>query len=130
MISRGISIELLTANSSAINAGVDDGAMRRPRRRKWVALLREAKTSWYDDKIQEYARLLAARHSVGDSNMPAWVHHVYQVVDTLVLLCPPHRIHSTNQRHRLYADMSHRWNRNPGQVGYDSDDGETSSKIG
>jgi hypothetical protein len=51
------------------------------RRRKWAVLLREVKTGWCEDKVQEYARLLAARHSVGDSNVPTWVHQAYQAMD-------------------------------------------------
>jgi hypothetical protein len=49
--------------------------------RKWAVVLREVKTNWSEDKLQEYARLLAARHSVGDSNVPTWVHGVYQAMD-------------------------------------------------
>jgi hypothetical protein len=48
---------------------------------KWAVVLREVKTNWSEDKLQEYARLLAARHSVGDSNVPTWVHGVYQAMD-------------------------------------------------
>ena len=48
------------------------------RRREWFWLLRQVRTSWCVDKIREYARLLAAHHSVGDSNVPTWVHQVYR----------------------------------------------------
>lgn len=51
------------------------------RRREWVWLLRQVKTSWCEDKILEYARLLAAHHSAGDSNVPTWVHQVYRAMD-------------------------------------------------
>lgn len=51
------------------------------RRREWVWLLRRVRTSWCIDKTREYARLLAAHHSVGDSNVPTWVHQVYRAMD-------------------------------------------------
>ena len=51
------------------------------RQRKWTWLLQQVKTSWYEDKIEEYARLLAAYHSVGDFNVPTWVHQVYRAMD-------------------------------------------------
>lgn len=48
------------------------------RQRRWTCLLRQVKTSWNAEKIEEYAQLLAAYHSVGDSNVPTWVHQLYQ----------------------------------------------------
>jgi len=51
------------------------------RRREWVILFREVKTNWPEDKVQEYARLLAAHHSVGDLNVPAWVYHTYRAME-------------------------------------------------
>jgi hypothetical protein len=51
------------------------------RQRKWTWLLQQVKTTWCAEKIEEYARLLAAYHSVGDSNVPTWVHQVYQAMD-------------------------------------------------
>lgn len=45
---------------------------------RWTYLLQQAKTSWYDDQIEEYAKLLAAYHEVGDFNVPTWVHQVYR----------------------------------------------------
>jgi hypothetical protein len=48
---------------------------------KWAVVLREVKTNWSEDKLQEYAQLLAAQHSIGDSNVLTWVHGVYQAMD-------------------------------------------------
>ena len=50
------------------------------RQRKWARLLRKGKRSWCGAKIEEYAQLLAAYHSVGDDNVPTWVYHTYGVV--------------------------------------------------
>ena len=47
------------------------------RQRRWTWLLQQVKTGWCVDKIQEYTRLLTAYHSVGDLNVPPWVHQVY-----------------------------------------------------
>lgn len=50
------------------------------RQRRWAWLLQEVKTGWCADKIQEYARLLASYHSVGDLNVPPWVYQVYSAM--------------------------------------------------
>ena len=51
------------------------------RRGEWYWLLRQVKTSWSIGKTLEYARLLAAYHSAGDPNVPAWIHEVYRAMD-------------------------------------------------
>jgi len=35
------------------------------RQRKWAPILREAKTRWSEDEVQEQARLLAAYYKIG-----------------------------------------------------------------
>lgn len=56
------------------------------RQREWTWLLQQVKTTWCADKIEEYARLLAAYHSVGDSNVPTWVHQVYRAMEVRAFL--------------------------------------------